>query len=87
MRFHIIETERPQHASEFFFEYHENIGLSSEFKRLIEYINKNSNLKIVPSNRRAIEQLAVPGRQHCNYVIYPKDLKQPQLPGLEDEIV
>jgi len=84
MTFHIIESERPQHDSEFFFEYHENIGMSSEFKRLIEYINKNSNLKIVPSNRKAIEQLAVSGRQHCNYVIYPKDLKQPQLPGLED---
>ena len=38
MKFHIIETERPQHASEFFFEYHENIGMSSEFKRLLEYI-------------------------------------------------
>ena len=57
MTFHIIESERPQHASEFFFEYHENIGMSSEFKRLIDYINANSNISVEQVHYESIEQI------------------------------
>ena len=53
----IIEKTRPQQENEFFFQVHTNIGSSDEFKRLIEYINKRSNIRIEKVTYQSIDQM------------------------------
>ena len=53
----VIESVRDANDNEFFFRQHENIGNSDEFQRLIDYVNSNSDLKIVRSNTKSLEQL------------------------------
>ena len=84
----VIEKTREPNENEFFFTVHTNIGASDEFKRLIKFINENSNIEIVKNDVESMEQL----RNGSNYMGSPynfkvikKDLRQPQLPGLEDE--
>ena len=53
----IIEKTRPQRENEFFFEKHTNIGMSAEFTRLIDYINKNSNIRVEQVDYKSIPQI------------------------------
>ena len=60
----IIEKIREPHDNEFFFTVHTNIGASDEFKRLIKFINENSNIEIVKNDVESMEQL----RNGSNYM-------------------
>ena len=59
----VIEKIREPHDNEFFFSVHTNIGVSDEFKRLIKFINENSNIEIVRNDIESMEQL----RNGSNY--------------------
>ena len=53
----IIEKTRAQKENEFFFKEHTNMGRSDEFTRLIEYINRYSDIRIERVNYQSMEQL------------------------------
>ena len=53
----IIEKTRAAKESEFFFQNHTNIGSSNEFKRLIEFINKRSNIRIEKITYESMDQM------------------------------
>ena len=36
---------------------HDNIGMSAEFERLINYINENSNINVCRTNYESIDQM------------------------------
>ena len=59
----VIDKIREPHDNEFFFSVHTNIGVSDEFKRLIKFINENSNIEIVRNDIESMEQL----RNGSNY--------------------
>ena len=72
----IIVEERVQRKNEFFFDYNEHLATSDEFKRLLEYISKHSNIKISRSNKISIEQLSTHnnhGSNFCNYIVHKSD--------------
>ena len=72
----IIEKTRPQRENEFFFEKHTNIGMSAEFTRLIDYINKNSNIRVEQVDYKSIPQIES-SRNYSggafNFKITPRD--------------
>ena len=53
----IIEKTRDAYEDEFFFKHHDNIGMSAEFERLINYINENSNINVCRTNYESIDQM------------------------------
>ena len=53
----VIEKIRPAKENEFFFIHHENIGNSTEFKRLMNYINEHSNIRIKQTNIESVDQM------------------------------
>jgi hypothetical protein len=53
----IVEKLRQANENEFFFTHHENIGNSEEFARLMQYINKNSNIKIIKVDAESLRQM------------------------------
>ena len=53
----IIEKTRDATENEFFFRHHDNIGMSAEFERLINYISENSNIKVCRINYESIDQM------------------------------
>ena len=59
----VIKQIRDPNENEFFFDTHTNIGVSDEFKRLIKFINENSNIEIVRNDIESMEQL----RNGSNY--------------------
>ena len=53
----VIEKIREPDENDFFFTAHTNIGVSDEFKRLIKFINENSNIEIIRNHVESMEQL------------------------------
>jgi len=53
----VIEKIRVAKENEFFFDKHTNIGMSTEFKRFIKYINENSNIRVEEVNYKSIPQI------------------------------
>tara|TARA_Y100001951_G_scaffold85199_1_gene74993 strand:- start:441 stop:704 length:264 start_codon:yes stop_codon:yes gene_type:complete len=53
----VIEKIRVAKENEFFFEKHTNIGMSAEFTRFIDYINKNSNIRVEEVYYKSIPQI------------------------------
>ena len=60
----VIEKTREPAENEFFFTIHTNMGASDEFKRLIKFVNENSNIEIVRNDIESMEQL----RNGSNYM-------------------
>lgn len=55
----IIEQTREASENEFFFRQHENVGMSRELERLINYINANSNIFIERVEYETIDQMVM----------------------------
>ena len=53
----IIEKIRHAKENEFFFTTHSNIGICEEFVRLVNYINENSNIKIIKNDIETLAQV------------------------------
>ena len=53
----IIEKIRHPKENEFFFTSHSNIGICEEFERLVNYINENSNIKIIKNDVETLDQM------------------------------
>tara|TARA_B100000315_G_scaffold237968_1_gene255292 strand:- start:572 stop:799 length:228 start_codon:yes stop_codon:yes gene_type:complete len=71
----IVKTRQPD-ENEFFFKYHENIGSSEEFSRLVKYINNNSNINFVKIDIETVDQMQM-AKNYCgksfNFKIISKE--------------